>query len=92
MELCNRTLGVIGLGNIGAIVAERARGLGMKVIAYDPFVTAEAARASSASSCVDLDALLARADSHHRARAAHARTRGPARPRGVREDEAGVRS
>ena len=36
MELYNRTLGVIGLGNIGRIVAERARGLGMKVIAYDP--------------------------------------------------------
>ena len=61
MELCNRTLGVIGLGNIGRIVAERARGLGMKVIAYDPFLSAEAA-AKLEVELLDLDALLARAD------------------------------
>ncbi len=42
-EVCNKMLGVVGLGNIGAIVAERALGLRMKVIAFDPFVTAEAA-------------------------------------------------
>jgi D-3-phosphoglycerate dehydrogenase len=35
-EVCNKVLGIIGLGNIGAIVAERAVGLRMKVIAYDP--------------------------------------------------------
>ena len=38
-ELYNCTLGVIGLGNIGRIVADRARGLGMKVIAHDPFIS-----------------------------------------------------
>ncbi|MGH7893964.1 MAG: phosphoglycerate dehydrogenase, partial [Candidatus Binatia bacterium] len=42
-EVCNKTLGIVGLGNIGTIVAERALGLRMKVIAYDPFVTAETA-------------------------------------------------
>jgi D-3-phosphoglycerate dehydrogenase len=42
-ELYNKTLGVLGLGNIGSIVADRARGLKMNVIAYDPFITAEAA-------------------------------------------------
>ena len=42
-EVCNKTLGIVGLGNIGAIVAERAQGLRMRVIGYDPFVTAEAA-------------------------------------------------
>ena len=42
-EVCNKTLGVVGLGNIGTIVAERALGLRMKVIAFDPFVTAEVA-------------------------------------------------
>jgi len=42
-ELCNKVLGVIGLGNIGAIVAERALGLKMQVLAYDPFVSPEAA-------------------------------------------------
>jgi D-3-phosphoglycerate dehydrogenase len=42
-EVCNKTLGVIGLGNIGRIVADRAIGLKMKVIGCDPFLTAEAA-------------------------------------------------
>lgn len=41
VELCNKTLGVIGLGNVGRIVAERALGLRMKVLAYDPFVPSE---------------------------------------------------
>lgn len=43
-EVLNKTLGVVGLGRIGSLVAERARGLGMKVIAYDPFVSEERAR------------------------------------------------
>ena len=42
-EIFGKTLGVIGLGNIGRLVAERAMGLKMKVIAYDPFLTQEAA-------------------------------------------------
>ena len=41
VELCNKTLGVIGLGNVGHIVAERAAGLRMKVIGYDPFIASE---------------------------------------------------
>ena len=41
VELCNKTLGVVGLGNVGRIVAERAGGLRMKVIGYDPFIAAE---------------------------------------------------
>jgi D-3-phosphoglycerate dehydrogenase len=41
VELCNKTLGVVGLGNVGRIVAERAAGLRMKVIGFDPFITAE---------------------------------------------------
>ncbi|MFN4143777.1 hydroxyacid dehydrogenase, partial [Aestuariivirga sp.] len=43
VELFNKTLGVIGCGNIGSIVADRALGLKMKVIAYDPFLSAERA-------------------------------------------------
>ncbi|GAG10323.1 unnamed protein product, partial [marine sediment metagenome] len=39
MELNNRTLGVIGLGNVGRIVARKAQGWGMKVIAHDPFLS-----------------------------------------------------
>ena len=41
VELADKTLGIIGLGRIGFLVAERARGLRMNVIAYDPFVPAE---------------------------------------------------
>jgi D-3-phosphoglycerate dehydrogenase / 2-oxoglutarate reductase len=43
VELCNKTLGVIGCGNIGSIVADRAIGLKMKVIAFDPFLSPERA-------------------------------------------------
>src|SRR2546427_470030 len=41
VELCNKTIGIIGLGNVGRIVAERAAGLRMKVIGYDPFILGE---------------------------------------------------
>src|SRR5262249_12990064 len=60
-EVCNKVLGVVGLGNIGAIVAERALGLRMKGIAYDPFVTPEGA-ARLRVELVTLDELFARAD------------------------------
>src|ERR1700712_3765941 len=61
VELTSKTLGLIGAGNIGSIVAERARGLRMKVIAYDPFLTPERAIEMGVEK-VDLDTLLARAD------------------------------
>ena len=41
VELCNKTIGVIGLGNVGRIVAERAAGLKMKVLGFDPFIPPE---------------------------------------------------
>src|SRR3974377_210525 len=44
VEITSKTLGVIGCGNIGSIVANRAIGLKMKVIAYDPFLSPERAR------------------------------------------------
>src|SRR5207248_9962015 len=53
--------GIIGVGNIGRVVADRARGLKMKVIAYDPFLSAEAA-ARAEIERVALDDLFARAD------------------------------
>src|SRR3546814_3754420 len=56
-----KTLGVIGCGNIGAIVADRAQGLKMHVIAYDPFLSPDRARDLNVEK-VELDALLARAD------------------------------
>ncbi len=61
IELTNKTLGVIGAGNIGGIVCERALGLKMKVVAYDPYLGEEKA-AQMGVEKVELDELLARAD------------------------------
>jgi D-3-phosphoglycerate dehydrogenase len=61
VELTGKTLGVIGAGNIGGIVCDRARGLRMKVIAYDPFLSEEKAQKMGVEK-VDLETLLARAD------------------------------
>jgi len=61
IEISGKTLGVIGFGQIGRVVAERARGLKMKVIATDPFVSKEAAKALEVE-LVSLDELLARSD------------------------------
>ncbi|AZQ65786.1 phosphoglycerate dehydrogenase [Silicimonas algicola] len=61
VELFNKTLGVIGAGNIGSIVIERALGLHMKVVAYDPFLSEERADKLGVEK-VELDELLRRAD------------------------------
>jgi len=61
VELAFKTLGLIGCGNIGSIVADRAQGLKMKVIAYDPFLTADRAADLNVEK-VELDELLKRAD------------------------------
>ncbi|MSO84706.1 MAG: phosphoglycerate dehydrogenase [Rhodospirillales bacterium] len=61
VELMGKTLGVVGCGNIGSVVADRARGLKMKVIAYDPFLSPEHA-ADLGVEKVEFDDLLARAD------------------------------
>jgi D-3-phosphoglycerate dehydrogenase / 2-oxoglutarate reductase len=61
VELYAKTLGLIGCGNIGALVAERAAALKMKVIAYDPFLSADRAVKLGVEK-VELDDLLARAD------------------------------
>ncbi|WP_348662269.1 phosphoglycerate dehydrogenase [uncultured Planktomarina sp.] len=61
VELTGKTLGVIGAGNIGGIVCERALGLKMKVVAYDPFLSQERAEKLGVQK-VELDELLARAD------------------------------
>ncbi|NVO57706.1 phosphoglycerate dehydrogenase [Rhodobacteraceae bacterium B1Z28] len=61
IELTNKTLGVIGAGNIGGIVCERALGLKMKVVAYDPYLGEEKA-AKMGIEKVELEDLLTRAD------------------------------
>lgn len=61
VELMGKTLGIIGLGRIGAAVAQRARAFGMNILAYDPYFTREAARELGIEMAA-LDELLARAD------------------------------
>jgi D-3-phosphoglycerate dehydrogenase len=61
LELYAKTLGVIGCGNIGSLVAERALGLKMKVVAYDPFLSPERAVEIGVEK-VELEELLKRAD------------------------------
>jgi D-3-phosphoglycerate dehydrogenase len=61
VELTGKLLGLIGAGNIGSIVADRAKGLRMRVIAFDPYLSPERA-ASLGVEKVELNDLLARAD------------------------------
>jgi len=61
VELMGKTLGIIGCGNIGSVVADRAQGLKMKVIGYDPFLSPERAEDLGIEK-VELEGLFARAD------------------------------
>ncbi len=61
VEISGKTLGVIGCGNIGSIVVQRALGLAMRVIAHDPYLSEERARELGVQKA-DLDTLLARSD------------------------------
>jgi D-3-phosphoglycerate dehydrogenase len=61
VELSDKTLGIIGLGRIGKLVAQRALAFGMRLVAYDPFVGPERARQMSVD-LVDLDELMAVSD------------------------------
>jgi D-3-phosphoglycerate dehydrogenase len=61
IELYKKTLGIVGLGRIGSEVARRAQAFGMRVLAFDPYLSPSRAKAMQVE-CVDLDALLAAAD------------------------------
>ena len=61
VELADKTLGVVGLGRIGRLVAQRAMAFGMRIVAFDPFVSDEMARRMNIE-LVDLDTLLAESD------------------------------
>jgi D-3-phosphoglycerate dehydrogenase / 2-oxoglutarate reductase len=61
VELAGKTLGIVGLGRIGKLVAQRALAFGMKLVAYDPYVAADRARQLSVD-LVDLEQLMLRAD------------------------------
>ena len=60
--LKGRTLGLVGVGNIGSAVAERAKAFGMPVIAFDPYVAPDKLRDIGIEPCASLDELLPRAD------------------------------
>lgn len=61
VELQDKTLGVVGLGRVGRLVAQRMLAFGMRLVAYDPFVSAERAHQMSVE-LLSLDELLARSD------------------------------
>ena len=61
VEVMGKTLGIIGCGNVGSIVADRAQGLKMKVIAFDPYLSLERAQELGVET-VELDGLFQRAD------------------------------
>ena len=61
VEVFGKTIGLVGLGNIGKLVAERAKGLRMKAVAYDPYLSRDAAK-KLGMELVSLDELFARAD------------------------------
>ena len=86
-ELMDKTLGILGFGRIGQLVAERAQGFGMKVIAYDPYVGADRYRELGVPAGVRVRRGLRQRRLHHDPPAQDARDRGLAQRRDLREDE-----
>ncbi len=62
VELAGKTIGLVGLGRVGALVAARAAGFGMRVIAFDPYVSAERAKEMGVEVMPTLEALLVQSD------------------------------
>jgi D-3-phosphoglycerate dehydrogenase / 2-oxoglutarate reductase len=62
VELFEKTLGIVGFGRIGQLVAQRARGFGMRVIAFDPYVSAERYRELGVELAESAEAVYAKAD------------------------------
>ena len=77
VELDGKTLGVLGFGRIGQLVAARARGLGMRILAYDPHVTRERFRELGVASAASVDEVYDVVRLHHAAPAADRRDPPP---------------
>ena len=87
VELADKIVGVVGLGRIGMLVAQRLSAFGVKLIAYDPYV--QPARAAQMGvRMVALDELLAESRLHHRPPAQDPRDRRPDRRRGAAQGQA----
>ncbi len=61
VELCEKTLGIVGLGRIGKLVADRAKGFGMRLLAYDPYVSEDRAKQMGVD-LATLDTVIAESD------------------------------
>ncbi|MBK8907388.1 MAG: phosphoglycerate dehydrogenase [Rhodospirillales bacterium] len=90
VEVMNKTLGIIGCGNIGSIVADRGRGLKMRVIAYDPYLAPERADDLGIEK-VELETLLKRADFISLHAPATRETRGIINAQSIAKMKRGVR-
>ena len=62
VELHNKTLGIVGLGRVGVLVAQRANAFGMQLVAHDPYVSAERARQIGVDLVPTVEELVTRAD------------------------------
>ena len=62
VELHNKTLGIVGLGRVGVLVAQRASAFGMHLLAYDPFVSTERARQLGVQLVGDIEEIVRQAD------------------------------
>ena len=62
VELYNKTLGILGMGRIGTELARRAMAFGMRVVAYDPYLSVSRARSLQVELVEDLDALMPQVD------------------------------
>jgi len=91
VELAGKTIGLIGLGRVGSLVAARAQGLGMRVIAFDPYVSEERAKEMGVETMPTLEALLVQSDfvSIHLPRTPE--TEGLVGPKELRMMKAGAR-
>jgi len=91
VELAGKTLGLVGLGRVGSLVAGRAAGFGMRVIAFDPYVSSERAKEMGVEIMPTLEALLVQSDfvSLHLPRTAE--TEGVIGPKELRMMKAGAR-